>query len=950
MAEVADKKHHFNKEKRMQAIFELFESESEYAYDLTLWTRTIKHLVVNTSSLEVYSKQIFLSNVIGNSDELFKLHDTILLFILNKLSITRNTPKDVFLRLDISSQSLSEILHAFIVRKDIISKVYIEYATRIPQATGTMAFLLEQNKSFNAEVSDVLHRINRLHLGCSHFIMRPMQKITRYPLLMQAILKYALPEEIPDLQTAIMHIQQINMQVNQNVQYSTEYFTLYHLAHEIQYAEKPLFSVGMMQKERKLVKLENDILVKTNKGTKSVSIVILDNAVFFVECVITIRGIYKNTLKTLMDNKYMAPDTITTRRIEGTVGGEENRGDAESFLEITSNGDKYLVCSREWIIDELEEAIEEVKTVQKSKMYNFRLEELSTGITAEGVSMSFITPVSIEEWSLRGIGTLIVGTNEYLELISGYNKLRIFDKKCENVVYNRKVSSVFYGHKGYVYALPIDGSLADTAEYEEDAEYDDANAETGNSTDLNANSNNNGVGNSVGNSETDSSKNAATLGSNKTASNNDDSNNSSNTCIDKPAEDAKKGGKKTGDNNAQNKETRDLTDNNAGEKNAKKDRGDSESIDNPNKGQKMSNAGNAGNDKTGDSKKDNEKSGGTANAHSDANDSNGNTSDSVESTEKNKKKDKTESALNTEEGSKKRKKSEKAKHYETNTVSDNRIDSSSESSSKSEESEKDRETEEDSAAEEAIPEETAEVVKKNTSRVISMLILAASVKDQPKSMIKSSDMFFIREAPDAGDGVFLVAKKIGYLGSEELVILKIDVGQNGNASKSMYKRMYIAGNVKDVSFFGKNMVISSNDFELIDLVDLTTQELLDPLDKTIAIYVNKIDSTPLFMEKTEENVYLVAFDDVGFFINRLGSRKRAHIVFLWLMQIRSVFIFKEFVVALGEKQVKIFSLKDGMMRGIFDIENGRHLEHPDYIIIYNDTKIYRITFLDQPSI
>lgn len=243
---MAETKDAVRAQKRMQAIYELFDSESQYVYDLLLWTRTIKHLVVNTANLDVYSKQIFLSNVITNSDEIYKLHDAILIHFQKTLKVTRNTPKNVFLEMDISHEELIRVVQGYITRKNIIALTYIEYASKIPQATGTMSFLLEDNKNFEAEVSDVLHKINRLHLGCAHFIMRPMQKIVRYPLLLEAILKNTDGEEADALSKAIVQIKQINTQVNQNVQYSTEYFTLFHLSHEIKYPTRPAFCIGMM--------------------------------------------------------------------------------------------------------------------------------------------------------------------------------------------------------------------------------------------------------------------------------------------------------------------------------------------------------------------------------------------------------------------------------------------------------------------------------------------------------------------------------------------------------------------------------------------------------------------------------------------------------------------------------------------------------------------------------
>ncbi|KAH9386887.1 uncharacterized protein NEMAJ01_1783 [Nematocida major] len=666
-----DKNNSLRQERRMQAIHELFESESHYVYDLVLWTRTIKHLVVNTTTLDVYSKQLFLSNVIGNLDSIFEMHDAILIHFMRSLKISRNTPKDVFLRLSVSASDLSNTLHAYMARKDVMASAYAEYASKIPQATKTMNMLMENNPEFEAEIMDVLHRINRLHLGCSHFILRPMQKIARYPLLLRAILKYALPEEESALSISIAQIEKANNKVNQNVQYSTEYFTLYHLSHELKYKERPEFSIGMMQKDRKLIRMEEEMTIITPEGRKSVSMVILDNAMFFVECMITVRGMHKRTQKTLFDH-YMEPSTISVRRMEST-------GKEETQLEVSSEGRTYFIECKEWEGEELEKTIKSIKIAQQAKFYNFTVEEMCNVVEGEkDVWLCLINPQPMEAWNAKALGDLAVGTEKYLEVILRNDRVRVVNKKTASLVYSRLLSHLFFMMDRSVYSIRIHGDLARAP-----------------------------------------------------------------VAVDRVA--------------------------------------------------------------------------------------------------------------------------------------------------------------------------------------------------------AKTEVSFVKSNPNPSENnIFLVAKRKGYLGSEELLIYKLSGEANGKLSKSVHKRMYIAGSITDVTFLGKNMVISSNDFELIDLVDLTTQELLDPLDKTIALYVGKPDSRPITMMKVEENQYLVAFDDVGFYINRYGTRKKANVVFLWLMRIDYVFIFKEFVVAIGKKRVKIFTLQDGIMRGIFPIANGKHLKHPDHILIYNDTNIYRI--------
>ena len=92
------------KRKRVQAIYELYMSESNYVYDLLLWTRTIRHLVVNTTNLTLYSKHIFITTILMNAGNILEIHIKILQDIEKTLNIDKKTDRTEYMQSEVTEQ------------------------------------------------------------------------------------------------------------------------------------------------------------------------------------------------------------------------------------------------------------------------------------------------------------------------------------------------------------------------------------------------------------------------------------------------------------------------------------------------------------------------------------------------------------------------------------------------------------------------------------------------------------------------------------------------------------------------------------------------------------------------------------------------------------------------------------------------------------------------------
>ncbi|KAI5185794.1 hypothetical protein NEHOM01_1071 [Nematocida homosporus] len=671
-----------NEAKRMQALLELFQSEAEYTYDLILWTRTFKHLVVNTSNLSTYNKQVFISNVMLNSQSIFDLHDEIFQVMCTTFSMARNTPKEVFLAMEISTEQVEEVCSAIIKRKARMLQIYSEYANRVPQATGDMERLLGENPAFDSEASEVLMRMNRLHLGYSHFIMRPMQKIARYPLLLQAIHKKARENEVNILEETSQAIQQINIMVNQNVQYSANYFTLYHLVHTSNIRDTHnQVSAGIMQKDRKLIRLE-EMTLQADRSKQSVTVVLLDNCMFILYNIIRTASSstanHQNVYEKKILNGFMPLNNITAELVKHPVTGDIYQ------LLISCKDQTYCLEGAEWLLEGMCKDIVDTIAVEKDKFIPITVQQLELNPPGENVSLAVIRPnpnyAPEEELSITAIGDLALGCTTGLSIITPAQTATISSKETNQVWYVAHLNTLFFRSLRTLYYTIIHEDLAN----------------------------------------------------------------------------------------------------------------------------------------------------------------------------------------------------------------------------------------------------------------LSLKRLSGSVSS-----------FFLDQCQlaDNTDPIdYLVVKQVGFLGSEELFVYKLLMNATESSlNKETYRRMYMAGDINSIALFGTHIAIASNDFELIDLEDLTTQELLDPLDKTISLYVDKNKTKPLSIVKIEPGIYLVFFSHLGFFINQYGTRKRTSILFLWLMEANDVFLFQNYVVAINTTQVKIFTLSDGILRGILNISNAKKLIHPQYLLIYNDIYLYRIT-------
>ncbi|GHJ86190.1 hypothetical protein NliqN6_2592 [Naganishia liquefaciens] len=184
--------------KRQEAMFEFIVTEGAYVRDL--------QLVV----------EVFYAPLLSMMDEsettaIFGNLEDILLFNTSLLSSLEDRQKACRLYID----RISDILSAQLPNLFI----YKEYCMKQSQAIAQLQAIRDQNTKIASYLQTVRNENGLIrNLDLSSFLLEPMQRLTRYPLLIRQIMKYGEePEELVQLDTALMSTERVLAEVNESV-------------------------------------------------------------------------------------------------------------------------------------------------------------------------------------------------------------------------------------------------------------------------------------------------------------------------------------------------------------------------------------------------------------------------------------------------------------------------------------------------------------------------------------------------------------------------------------------------------------------------------------------------------------------------------------------------------------------------------------------------------------
>ncbi|WWC87443.1 uncharacterized protein L201_002332 [Kwoniella dendrophila CBS 6074] len=191
--------------KRQEAIFEFIATEGGYGRDL--------QLIV----------EVFYASLIPLLDErsletIFANIEDILLFNTSFLSSLEDRQKKCRLYID----RIGDVLEEHLANAD----VYTTYCVNQPSAIKLLQSLRETNPELAAHLVSIRETNSSVRgLDLSHFLLSPMQRITRYPLLIKQIIHYTdtldptdeLNQDFLRVENALRMVERIVGQINESV-------------------------------------------------------------------------------------------------------------------------------------------------------------------------------------------------------------------------------------------------------------------------------------------------------------------------------------------------------------------------------------------------------------------------------------------------------------------------------------------------------------------------------------------------------------------------------------------------------------------------------------------------------------------------------------------------------------------------------------------------------------
>ncbi|XP_024214080.1 intersectin-1 isoform X2 [Halyomorpha halys] len=186
---------------RQKHLEELISTEERYVYDLTIVVDVFKIPIANSNLL--INDQ--LKTIFNNWDEILECNNS----FLRAIHVRREKSKDGIVATigDILCENLPQM------------QIYVEFCARQRRAVALLHTHSETNKHFRALLDKCQSDPRAKGLPLSSFLIKPMQRITKYPLLISKILEYTNeghPDRLP-LEESLKKAEDLCKQVNEHV-------------------------------------------------------------------------------------------------------------------------------------------------------------------------------------------------------------------------------------------------------------------------------------------------------------------------------------------------------------------------------------------------------------------------------------------------------------------------------------------------------------------------------------------------------------------------------------------------------------------------------------------------------------------------------------------------------------------------------------------------------------
>lgn len=292
-----------SEKKRLESMSELFESEKAYVKDMEIWCHEFRRFFLNCTSISP-QRRFSLNNIIFlNSESIAILHKKIVFDMATKNEACRVKAlgiksDDIYQRMNLKQvETGANVVYKDLEYSDIYEKyvenfeIYKFYIERLPKVEFILDKELATNRAFALELKAYLRSSGYVVMGYKHFIFRPTQKLARYPLLLSAIAKNTVNDEVKDRIFRInSNLQEKTKRYDKVLGEVNNAFTVYTLLLTLEYKDfvQKKISLGLFLKDRRLLQISNDVYIKSKYRSepKAYRVYLLDHMVLVVDVVV----------------------------------------------------------------------------------------------------------------------------------------------------------------------------------------------------------------------------------------------------------------------------------------------------------------------------------------------------------------------------------------------------------------------------------------------------------------------------------------------------------------------------------------------------------------------------------------------------------------------------------------------------------------------------------------
>ncbi|ELA46583.1 hypothetical protein VCUG_01913, partial [Vavraia culicis subsp. floridensis] len=969
--------------KRLEALSEIFESEKSYVQDLKIWGEDFKRYLFQSETLTVEKKHSLSKTLFINLDAIIALHEQIIRELgrrneyireMNGIS-TGDVCKPIVVT-DESAQMFKDLEYHSVYYKYLNRfGVYRYYVSRLPTVEFDLDKECNMNRFFKQELMEFFNKRN-IELGPKHFIYRASQKLARYAILWNAVLHYEEnPSFIEGINTTVQKLKEIAKDVDQTYGSINESYKIFRFSADLHYAEsvKNRIPLNLFQKQRKILK-EGDVIIKYRhiREPKMLRFIVLDTVILICDVVkqgnVEIKYIITDPLPLF---KYI----VTERNIGYTFDNEYLESMNPLFLLERAGTDIVVIFFKDERIkrmyfDVIHAAMEEVRKYFKPgvnlcpllEKTNYEIlccstRDLKFSIGNEEDKRSSHGTVSIGDLSIDDNKDSYIDGSAPPEVMSGTDKEGMGSKEGVGSKMDRVQGKADGERSKEEMGSKTDRVQGSTGDKTDGIGNDKTDGKERNDGERSKELKNEGMGrNSILSDALSVKKNE-----NRSKGVEEETKNGCKRCVSPVSE--------------KNEEDEDRIERDEDRKERDEDRSD------------HSDENSGGRDELNATVSKNSK---TVNSTGKTEDGAANSGTGV-SDEKSLSRRQEKSHSVTEEHNM----SQRKLRFATQLNSNESTESTSSSSASIEQGQRrvsffkrmlgHKQPEEINdhtfsidrgdyrrifhADEQFLLFGTKEgLFKKIGPHFVSLhdkgvhkvvydvankiIVFLESSKICCAPFVPSQDTLhtklITRSADDFFYGITLNKLTIASLtvsnnSTTSVSLFKVTI-ENRSVSVVMDRKLFVGCLVFDIAFFNTKLVIACRDFEMVDSDTLKTQELVDPLDLCVPFYFKGLKNvTALSVFTIDNDVFLVCYDSMGFFIDSYGRTIRQNIIFVWYVRPLKFMIYKEYLACVSEQEVVVWDINTANMVFYMRQEHLRFVTGSSTLLLYDQYSLYKLT-------